>query len=159
MNIKTEDILMLFDLLFVPEALLSIWRANGKADMSQWLLWQAVVDTITRHSIIKEPLLLFLCILFNHWHKLFYMRRTSQNSSMDVCWSLRGLYGNGLQCYRENHWQHTRQKIQIMFWLSVLRQREWKVYLLCILQPSNEKQTIVHCLTNRLSQSSFQLET
>lgn len=89
---QTEDILMLFDLLFVPEALLSIWRVNVKADMSQWLLWQAVVDTITRPSTIKEPILLFFCILFNHWHKLFHMHRTSQNSSMDVCWSQRSLW-------------------------------------------------------------------
>lgn len=77
---------------FFLEALLSIWRANGKADMSQWLLWQAVVDTITRHSTMKEQLLFFLCILFNHCHKFLHMHRNSQNSSMYECWSQRSLW-------------------------------------------------------------------
>lgn len=64
-----------------------------------------------------------------------------------MCAGLRGLYGNGLQCYRENHWHHTRQKIQIMSWLSSCWGREED--LLCILHPSHEKHTIVCCLTKQ----------
>lgn len=112
-----------FDLLFFLEALLSIWRANGKADMSQWLLWQAFVDTITRHSTMKEQLLFFLCILFNHCHKVFHMHRHSQNSSMYVCWSQRSLWQRLAVLQRKPLTPHQTEDSNHVLTVFMLRER------------------------------------